>query len=39
LIDAGEAFDQIGGVAFVAAEFSSYGVRIDCDVQDGDAPG
>jgi hypothetical protein len=39
LIDLGEGFDQIGGVTFVPAEFSSYGMRIDCDVQNRVAPG
>jgi hypothetical protein len=32
LIDLGEGFDQVNGVTFIAAEFSSDGMRIDCDV-------
>ena len=32
LIDLGEGLDQVDRVTFVAAEFSSDGMRIDCDV-------
>ena len=32
LIDLGEGLDQVDGVALIAAEFSSDGMRIDCDV-------
>ena len=32
LIDLGEGLDQVDGVTFIAAEFSSDGMRIDCDV-------
>jgi hypothetical protein len=28
----GEGLDQVDGVTFVAAEFGSDGMRIDCDV-------
>jgi len=32
LIDLGEGLDQVDGVTFITAEFSSDGMRIDCDV-------
>jgi hypothetical protein len=32
LIDLGEGLDQVDGVTFIAAEFSSDGMRIDCDM-------
>src|SRR5439155_18756198 len=33
LIDFGEGLDQVDSVTFIAAEFCSDGMRIDCDVQ------
>ena len=34
LIDLGEGLDQIDGVGFIAAQFSSDGMSINCDVHD-----